>query len=353
MFVFRSLVRQQQHQLFIRNYSNKVYITTMSQSPTICTHSGNFHADEALACYLLKLLPKYKESSIIRTRDNAVIDKCDIVVDVGATYDHSKCRYDHHQAGFTSTFDDKHETKLSSAGLIYKHYGKEIIKNCSENVSDSNVDIIYHKLYDAFIEELDGVDNGVERYPSDIKPKYQSNSGISARVGHLNPLWNEPQDEETITKRFYKAMELIGEMFVDRLHFYSKAWLPARDIVLNSIEKRSSVHPSGEIMVLDQICPWKDHLYHLESELKVNPTIKFVLFGDNAGWRVQAVNQSLSSFALRIPLFQEWRGKRDEELSKLSGIDGCVFCHANGFIGGNKTKEGALEMAVRSLNAAN
>lgn len=36
----------------------------------------------------------------------------------------------------------------------------------------------------------------------------------------------------------------------------------------------------------------------------------------------------------------------------MAGIDGCVFCHATGFIGGNKTRDGALEMAVRSLERA-
>lgn len=44
-----------------------------------------------------------------------------------------------------------------------------------------------------------------------------------------------------------------------------------------------------------------------------------------------------------------WRGVRDEDLSGLTGIPGCVFVHAAGFIGGNKTLEGAKEMAARGL----
>jgi uncharacterized UPF0160 family protein len=55
-----------------------------------------------------------------RSRDPAVLDTCDIVVDVGATYDESKQRFDHHQRGFTEVFGHGFETKLSSAGLIYK-----------------------------------------------------------------------------------------------------------------------------------------------------------------------------------------------------------------------------------------
>lgn len=52
----------------------------------------------------------------------------------------------------------------------------------------------------------------------------------------------------------------------------------------------------------------------------------------------------------RLFLHPEWRGLRDAELSKVSSIEGCVFAHASGFIGGNKTKEGALQMAIKSLD---
>ena len=31
---------------------------------------------------------------------------------------------------------------------------------------------------------------------------------------------------------------------------------------------------------------------------------------------------------------RRWRGVRDEALSQLSGIDGCIFVHMSGFIGG-------------------
>lgn len=39
----------------------------------IGTHSGVFHCDEALACFMLKQLPEYSEAEIIRTRDMKVL----------------------------------------------------------------------------------------------------------------------------------------------------------------------------------------------------------------------------------------------------------------------------------------
>lgn len=54
-------------------------------------------------------------------------------------------------------------------------------------------------------------------------------------------------------------------------------------------------------------------------------------------------------FESRKALPLQWRGLRDDVLSKDAGIPGCVFVHMSGFIGGNQTFEGALAMAKAAL----
>lgn len=54
-------------------------------------------------------------------------------------------------------------------------------------------------------------------------------------------------------------------------------------------------------------------------------------------------------FESRKALPEAWRGLRDDDLSKGSGIPGGVFVHMSGFIGGNTTYEGALAMAKAAL----
>jgi len=39
---------------------------TESQAMLIGTHDGVFHCDEALACFMLRQLPEYKDAKIIR-----------------------------------------------------------------------------------------------------------------------------------------------------------------------------------------------------------------------------------------------------------------------------------------------
>lgn len=42
----------------------------------IGTHSGVFHCDEALACFMLKQLPEYRDADIVRTRNPEVCWIC-------------------------------------------------------------------------------------------------------------------------------------------------------------------------------------------------------------------------------------------------------------------------------------
>uniref|UniRef100_A0A5F9CGV1 MYG1 exonuclease n=1 Tax=Oryctolagus cuniculus TaxID=9986 RepID=A0A5F9CGV1_RABIT len=271
--------------------------------PRIGTHNGTFHCDEALACALLRLLPEYQDAEIVRTRDPEKLASCDIVVDVGGEYDPQRHRYDHHQRSFTETMSSlcpgkPWQTKLSSAGLVYLHFGHKLLAQLLGTTEDNDVVGV---LYD--------------------------------KAG------------------FQRAMDLVREEFLQRLDFYQHSWLPARALVEEALAQRLQVDPSGEIVELAKGgCPWKEHLYHLESTLCPPVAIAFVIYTDQAGqWRVQCVPKEPHSFQSRLPLPEPWRGLRDETLDQVSGIPGCIFVHASGFIGGHRTREGALSMARATL----
>lgn len=322
----------------------------------IGTHNGSFHCDEVLACFLLKQLPTYKDAEIIRTRDQKLLDTCDIVVDVGGVFDPSKNRFDHHQKTFTETLNSlmpskKWTTRLSSAGLVYCHFGKDIIANVMEtDLDDPITETIFDKVYEYFVEEIDAIDNGVNQF--DGEPRYQITTTLSNRVRNLNPSWNEENMDEMVC--FLKAMRIVGEEFMDRVQYYKKSWLPARQLVVDAVENRKETDPSGEIIVFPNGgCPWRDHLFEIEEEQNISPSIKYVVYPDNNGhWRVQCVPLRIGSFENRLSLLSEWRGIRDDALSELSGIPGCIFVHASGFTGGNKTYDGAMEMARKTLKSS-
>ncbi|RDL37930.1 uncharacterized protein BP5553_05363 [Venustampulla echinocandica] len=334
---------------------------------SIGTHNGHFHADEALAVYMLRLLPAYQSSQLIRTRDPALLQTCHTVVDVGGEYDAAANRYDHHQRTFSTTFPGR-PTKLSSAGLVYMHFGKAIIAHHLSVAEDAEeVGVIWNKIYESFIEALDAHDNGISAYdPKAIAAagleKRFSDGGFSlgAMVGRLNPNWNDPvpadpvQAQQVEDEKFLTASARIGEEFSRDLNYYTKAWLPARDIVHKAYATRLEYDSQGRILVFDgQSVPWKDHLYTLEGNEGGDAKVLYVLYPEkptpDAKWRVQTVPVTKDSFESRKSLPEAWRGFRDEKLDEISGVPGGVFVHAAGFIGGNKTFDGALAMAVKAL----
>mmetsp|Transcript_19709 Transcript_19709/g.49018 ORF Transcript_19709/g.49018 Transcript_19709/m.49018 type:complete len:406 (-) Transcript_19709:29-1246(-) len=356
------------HQLYSSTSNNNIDGNNMSDfkrvklddsisDKVIGTHSGSFQADEAMGCFLLRQLPEYRLSRIVRSRDPKILETCDIVIDVGGVYDHDKLRYDHHQRGYDERFDEGKDgngrcTKLSASGLVYRHYGKEVIKAHYPSLSSEHLDLVYVKLYNSLLEALDAIDTGVEMSAGELV--YNDSTGLSSRVGRLNPRWNEVNENGEAPdpdERFLKASDLCGQDFVSVMTKIVESDLPAREVVEKAVLERLKTDASGEIICFPSGgLPWKGHLYELEKQHKLDKLVKFVLYTDQGGmWRVQAVTVEGTLFENRLGLPEEWRGVRDEDLEKLTNIKGCRFVHAAGFIGGNTFYEGALEMARVAL----
>ena len=69
-------------------------------------------------------------------------------------------------------------------------------------------------------------------------------------------------------KQFQKAMNLVGEEFLDRVCFYRDSWLPARGLVKEALCKRQEVHlavliHSGEKDISDAATKFKKLLPHI------------------------------------------------------------------------------------------
>lgn len=328
----------------------------------IGTHSGTFHADESLAVYMLKLLPQFKNAEVIRSRDNAVLEECDVIVDVTGKYDGVK-HFDHHQREFSEVFGEGFNTKLSSAGLVYKHFGRDVIsKVLSVEPTDEVIDEIYLKVYKEFVEAIDANDNGISAYvqselkEAGIQAKFkQSGITLPSIVSRLNPL---PEDADAhgdalFDSQFKLASELMGNAFVGLVIQLGRGWYPAKKQVAAVYAKREEIDSKGRIMLFDSACFWKAHLDAIETDpaqAKLDQVLYVVFPAGATDWRVQAVSESMNSFTSRKALPEPWRGIRDEALSELAGVPQSVFVHASGFIGGNKTREGALALAKKAVD---
>ena len=249
------------------------------------------------------------------------------------------------------------------------HFGKPIIAlqtGLGEQTED--VGILWRKMYMDFVEALDAHDNGISVYdPKDTeglqKRFYDGGIGLGSLVADLNA-WSDEEEkgemhpeqlQEAEDMRFLEASELMGTVFLRKLKYCHRNWLPARTEVREMHTNRKQHDSEGRIMVFERGVPWKDHLYTLEAENPNEQQVIYVLYPegqhDGSKWRIQAVPVSKDSFESRKPLPEAWRGLRDEDLEKVTRIKGGLFVHASGFIGGNKSKKGAMDMALKALSS--
>lgn len=325
-----------------------------------------FHCDEVLANVMLRYTQEYSQAALIRTRAQEVLDQLDIVTDVGSVFDPSKNRFDHHQRSFNMAWHEDEnkpavegepfKIKLSSAGLVYKYFGKEILATILKEVwpestySEGELEKIYQKLYKNFILEVDAMDNGVKIA---AEQNYHVNTNLGTRVSRFNKPWNAPASFKQ-NEQFRLAMRVAEEELLWHIYSISQVFWPARKQVEEAWAGRETFYPSGEFMYIENSCPWKDHLYNLEIENGKEGIIKFVFYKDGRGmYRVQTVAPKCSGYDMRVPLCKAWRGLRAEELKVVAGeLQDIEFVHHSGFIGGTYNLQTALKMAELSIAEA-
>lgn len=289
----------------------------------IIVHSGNFHADEVFACAALSIL-NGGNVEIFRSRDPQVWATGDYVVDVGGVYDHATGHYDHHQPGGAGT----HENGIpySSLGLVWKHYG-ELIAGTPEAAR-----VITGRL----VEPVDAVDNGVDTFTvTGAASPYL----IQTAVSIFSPGWNETFTDD---EGFFEALDIAKKIL-------------KREIALaqGKTEGEAKVRaiyeatPDKRIIVLDDGYPWHEVLSGYPEPLFVVKPER----GESTQWKVGTVRAEPHTFKNRKDLPSAWAGKRDLELAEISGVSDATFCHNKLFVAGAGSKEGAIALAKKALEA--
>lgn len=109
--------------------------------------------------------------------------------------------------------------RLSSAGLVYAHYGIEVLESVLKKhdfVGDSEcMKKIFLNVYEEFVEELDAIDNGIPMY-AEGHARYKIKTHLSARVHRLNLEWNSVATDN-VDDLFVKAIKLVGDEFVEKV----------------------------------------------------------------------------------------------------------------------------------------
>ncbi|TMS80124.1 MULTISPECIES: MYG1 family protein [Pseudoalteromonas] len=283
---------------------------------TVVTHNGNFHADDVFSIAVLKHL--YPSFNLVRTRDKALMDSADIVIDVGGQYDPDAGRFDHHQRGGAG--ERENGIPYSSFGLVWQKYGLALCDN-NQAVAD--------RVDAGLVSTIDAIDCGhVEGVQQGIS--------LSQTISMYNPTWEESPEFD---KCFDEAVEFASRMLT-RFIASASGSVNAKAIVAKAIE--SAEDP--RVIVLEKYTPWKKTVHILSSEAL------YMVYPSHSGqWILQTVPVEPGSFEDRKSLPKAWAGLSDEDFQAKTGLDDAVFCHNGLFIAGTKSFESTMKLAEVAL----
>ena len=120
----------------------------------IGTHNGIFHSDEVVAVALLAFLHKGEKIVVIRTRNEDLLKKCDICVDVGGG------KFDHHLPGYDKRREGEEGILYASAGLVFAEFGRSILHKYNPHLSEEEIDSLFKRVDEEIIQPVDAEDNG-------------------------------------------------------------------------------------------------------------------------------------------------------------------------------------------------
>jgi len=259
------------------------------------THGGGFHADDVFSSALLRIL----NPDIVIQRGNSIPDCFD-----GIIYDIGKGKYDHHQEN--KEYRDN-GIPYAAFGLLWRKFGCLLLKN-EEDIK---------KFDKEFIQPIDLADNTGEYHE------------LSHIISDFNLSWDE--DGKT-DERFFNAVDFAQIILENRLKkILSKR--KAREEVQKLIENQK-----GRILEMERFYPWKDVVCHSDNLYVIFPSAR-------GGYMIQAVPEGEDVITLKKAFPIEWRGKDQEQLRKITGVETLTFCHLSGFICATDTLEDARKIA--------
>lgn len=299
---------------------------------TIVTHAANFHTDDVFAVATVELFfeQKKEKTKLIRTLDQKIWEKGDIVLDIGRIYNPKKNRFDHHQTGGAGTRSNG--IPYASFGLVWKKFGKSI--SGSQDIAD----IVDENM----IMHIDADDNGVSTYKplfEDVKV-FTIDMYIRLEVDTVKGQTDVQEDSSTMHRAFdlkFKELVLWAKKIIlaqiANAKIKVKAKKDALKIYTEAADKR--------IMVMKKFIP---------SGFGDYPEPLLTVYPDMRGrWSVKTVKIKNEPLKARMNLPKEWWGKSDEELQKVTGVSDARFCHNSGFLVVADSKSGALELAEKAL----
>lgn len=354
----------------------------------IATHNGPFHADDAMAVALMRLV--HPDAAVVRSRDPGRLQRADVRLDVGGRADPATGDYDHHfaaaprRAGHPGS--DAPGTPLAATGLVWQQHAQDILRalqrpegsdgppaaaETSAGADRASVDLraVAAWVDQQLLEPVDALDNGV--------PVASAEQRLVSNAAHAwNLTWEEqlPLGRAAMERENTERFRALGEVLevglrglfttllrspraewpgalaafrsalttasAERLEAERRAAGAARTVVATAIRES----PGPVLRLPSMALPWGEH-YH-ELALAADRIHGHAVGPASDGvWMCQTVPESPGSFTSRAMFPLAWAGLRGGELERASGLSQAVFCHAGRWLSGWRTADAAMQAA--------
>ena len=274
------------------------------------THGGKFHADDVFSAALLKILRQ--DIKIIRSFE--IPENFDgIVFDIGFG------EFDHHQRNAEVR---ENGVPYAALGLLWREFGKEILLRAGCPETDVDEEARYFDEH--FISYLDEDDN------------FGTGSELSAIIETFNPSWDSDRPADEAFEEAVGFAEVILKKKIESVLGVNRA----RGFIKEALE-----NSKDNIVILPKFAPWRSVLSSANAEFVIYPS-------QRGGYSVQAVAAGPSNAPKRC-FPEEWAGRTEEELKRISGIPTLTFCHKGRFMISTDTLEDAIKACRIARDEAN
>jgi uncharacterized UPF0160 family protein len=286
------------------------------------THDGRFHADEIFALAVLKLF--FPDLEIVRSRNEKVYKKADIIVDVGHVYDPENLIFDHHQRSFSI----KRESGIpyASFGLVWKQYGESL---CGSSQTAEYIDSV-------IVQAIDADDNGIEIYETKIEGVgFHTLSDI---IDSFVPRYVD--DDDKVKIGFDRALNFATAYMKRQIKLAKELF----EVALPNIRVAIKDAEDPRILIFQKFDKTWLNFLSRESEEAL-----FAIFPTHRKtWAIRSVPKRWQKFEYSKLLPAEWGG-RQKDFAGISDVHDALYCHNGCFLAEADSLEGADRLAAIAL----
>lgn len=210
----------------------------------------------------------------------------------------------------------KNGGNFASAGLIWMHYGKEILEK--NNLQFKNE--VFEVVDDELMSKIDAHDNG------------ETESEISKLIAEFNP--NIVYELSSYDSCFIEAVMFARKIIANKIKTAESKYREYEEI------KKEMEITKGNTVFLKKYYPnWCESILEIDEKHKIDYCVYPYI--DESVHIVCIPPDKKNRFLQRKAMPKEWAGLSGEELEQAIGIEGAIFCHLKQFF-----------MAVNSLETA-